>query len=356
MNRNLLISIILFFSWTFSFSLLNLLLIFFIKDNFKIKSRNIFFIVLSISLFCFINLIIGFDNASILNEGSSSLQLYIPYLSLLIFALLIGQNLNNEIFKYLILFTAFECFIIFIQFISGSTGFFYNSYEMNNEVSDLIYYRRPNGLSTNSSIVGQKILVSIWFLINTKFINFKYKKIIYLLLILGLVLTFNRTVILTLVISFFVFTKKVSKRIKFYSLIIVTIISTLFSNFFINQFLRGSVELNLEEFTRYKVFNSGLEFISNNPIFGNYSVKYFYEYGGRLFHLHNSYLQTLSSNGIPISILVLFLIIVLLKKRNTFLLPFLIYSIFQYGLFWGLSILDILIFYKNEKNHKIHPK
>lgn len=353
MNRNLLYAIFLFLSWTFSYSLGNLMLVVIIlyKNKWKTQANQINYLLIFLSILSFINIIIGFNTEKLLNENSSNLQLFIPYLSLLIGAYIIGNQLNYHIIKYLIYFTSFECIIIGGQFLLGATGFWYNSYEINDFIPDLLYYRRPNGFSTNSSVVAQKLLISIWFLMSSKKLVWKKNKSLLAILCLGLVLTFNRTVILTLILSYFLYSNSFRLKHKIITAIFITLFSLLFINTIKFQLFRGSNEVQLESFSRYSIFENGLRYISNHPYLGNNSIKYFYEENERQYHLHNSYLQTAASNGLPIFIGLIYLLGLLFKKRNFFIFPLIIYSIFQFGIFWGLSFLDIALFY-NEKNDK----
>jgi O-antigen ligase len=65
----------------------------------------------------------------------------------------------------------------------------------------------------------------------------------------------------------------------------------------------------------------------------------------KLIHAHNSFLQLLASNGIIISFLFLGILFFIWTKKNLLLLiPILLYSCFQYGIFWGFSLLDVFFF------------
>lgn len=353
MNKNLFIAICLFLSWTFSFSLGNLIvvLLVIVKTNWRIPRENLSYLIIVLSILCLINIFLGLSSDKLINDGSSRLQLFIPYLSLLLGSYLIGSHLNSHVIKYIIYLTAIECVVILIQYSLGETGFWYNSYIKNETNGDLLYYSRPNGFSTNSSVVAQKLLVSIWFLILSKTFTYKQNKFIFILLIFGLILTFNRTVFLALFLSYFLFSRGIRLKYKIISGFLVLAFFALFFSSIKSQFLRGSDEVQLESFSRYTIFQNGLNYISENPYFGNNSIKYFYEENDRKFHLHNSYLEAAASNGIPIFLLLMYMIVRLLKRRNVFVPPLLVYSLFQFGILWGISFLDIALFY-NEENDK----
>ena len=351
MSKNFVIALILMLTWTFSFSLGNLLIVVFIikEQNWKIETNRITLILILISVLSLINIFIGFNSQKVLNEGSSSLQLVIPYLSLLLGAYVIGNYINTQVIKYIIYFTAIECIVILIQYLTGVTGFWYNSYEKNEILGELLYYSRPNGFSTNSSVVAQKLLISIWCLIRSKFISWKDNKVIFCILLIGLILTFNRTVFLAIGVSYFLVSGGLKLKYKIAAFLALILLLIVFINPIKNQFNRGSDDVNIESLTRYSVYYNGINFIADNPLFGNHSIKYFYEENDRRFHLHNSYLQTAASNGLPIFLLVMYIVLILKKRKHLFIVPILIYSFLQFGILWGIGFLDIVLFFNKNK-------
>jgi len=65
----------------------------------------------------------------------------------------------------------------------------------------------------------------------------------------------------------------------------------------------------------------------------------------KLIHAHNSFLQLIATNGLFISLLFLCIIWMIWTKKNfLFLIPILVFSTFQYGIFWGFSLLDLFFF------------
>ncbi|MBU2018184.1 MAG: O-antigen ligase family protein [Bacteroidetes bacterium] len=60
-------------------------------------------------------------------------------------------------------------------------------------------------------------------------------------------------------------------------------------------------------------------------------------------HAHNSFIELLCSNGLIIFMLYLFLYFSLWRKCNVIAITcILVYSMFQYGIFWGYSFLDVV--------------
>jgi hypothetical protein len=62
-----------------------------------------------------------------------------------------------------------------------------------------------------------------------------------------------------------------------------------------------------------------------------------------LIHAHNSFLEFIASNGIVISLLFFAFLFLIWKKKNILLImAILFFCLFQYGIFWGYSILDVI--------------
>ena len=96
------------------------------------------------------------------------------------------------------------------------------------------------------------------------------------------------------------------------------------------------------------IYKKNILFIKKHYLFGNNSHKHkvYLKAYNTYEHAHNSFLEFASNNGIIISIL-WFLFILRNINRNNFiyLLAILILSMTQYGIFWGISLLDIIFIY-----------
>ena len=102
---------------------------------------------------------------------------------------------------------------------------------------------------------------------------------------------------------------------------------------------------------RTLIWMNYIQFIGEHKWFGFGSDKLLFkaidqdEKKIKLIHAHNSFLQLLASNGIIISFLFLGILFFIWTKKNLLLLiPILLYSCFQYGIFWGFSLLDVFFF------------
>jgi len=96
---------------------------------------------------------------------------------------------------------------------------------------------------------------------------------------------------------------------------------------------------------RIEIWQKNREFIKHNFFWGNNSYKYYINYYGAKAHAHNSYLQILATHGVAIFFLYLLLVFRNIRKDNyIYVIPILIYSLSQYGIFWGFSLTDIVLF------------
>ena len=325
--------------------------------------RN-YLIILIIIILGFTNTFIGYYFSNIGNK------LIIPYTTGMLFAYFIAKNLSKKDFKVLIILTLIEVVIAIIEYIIGVNTFFTCNpfYEHFNSENKLLYFSRPLGLSSNSSFLALKILISI--LLTERFGLFKrFRWIVYVLFFSGIVLTFSRTVIISVSIFYFLFFATIffkdfflhplHKMKYFYNYLIIVFIVSFFGIFFLINF--SNVE---DQMTRDgKPILSGREiiwpqfknFIETHPVFGNHSKKLLVNYheNKQVAHAHNSYLETLASQGIIIFIFFLLLILLNLSVENfIFVFTLLIYSLTQYGVFWGISLTDIILFsFFQPKNH-----
>ncbi len=325
--------------------------------------RN-YLIILTIIVLGFVNLLIGSGFSIAKNE------LMIPYTTGMIFAYFIAKNLSKKDFEVLVILILIEVVVAIIEYIVGVNTFFtWNPfYEHFDPENKLLYFSRPLGLSSNSSLLALKALISI--LLIERFGLFKrFKWVAYGFLFSAFVLTFSRTVIFSVLIFYFLlfvstflkdsFLHPLYKIKYFYNYFIIIFIIFFLGVFFLINF--SNVE---NQMTRNgKPILSGREmiwpqfknFIEAHPVFGNHSKKLLVDYheSEQVAHAHNSYLETLASQGIIIFGFFLLLIFLNLSVENfIFIFVLLIYSLTQYGVFWGISLTDIILFaFFQPKNH-----
>lgn len=300
----------------------------------------IIWLIITLSFF---NKLIGFNQAS-------SIVDIIPetFLMLLMYAL--ARAFNERMVRIFVIFVLFEVGVVCLEYYLNINSFMPNLRQEFVE-SELLYDKRPYGLSSNTSIIALKIFLSIILLFWFKpFKNKKIALVSMVILMIGMLLTFNRTAILSLVTFFMFFysrNMKFNRKIKF--LLILFLITSIFFvikyyDIILVQLTRGREGSSVFS-GRFQIWEEFYDFFKSNFWFGNNSYKYYVDYHGRVAHAHSSFLQIFTTHGVIISVLFLLLVFRNLRKDNyIFVIPILIYSIAQYGVFWGFSIMDIVLY------------
>ena len=173
--------------------------------------------------------------------------------------------------------------------------------------TDILCYNKVYGLSAVTSVFAQKVMIGILLLY---FLQIKkYKYFFLVALILGLVITFNRTAIVAslffLGMQAFKNIKHVKWEYKFLMLSLGIGLSVIILNnteLILSQFFRGKsgVDYSGRDF----VFERFISFIEDNLLFGNFVEKVWIEISvGRVYHADNSYLETLASLGLILTIM-----------------------------------------------------
>lgn len=295
--------------------------------------------------------------------GDVALKYIIPYSFYMIVSYFFAINANKRILKIFVFFVSIEILVGILEFYLGVHSIFSNiekalSGEAPFGAKGLLYYSRVAGLSSNSSVLAMKILGSLMIVYFLRVQNKKKKIALYIFLALGLTITFTRSVILAAVLFIIIANLKYVASIiikaltgkskwKYISIFFVSIVGVVIAhNKFlqiINQLNRGRSGTDLSG--RDLIFSKFNEFISNNFWFGNGSYKLWINVENKLRHAHNVYLQTLSTNGIIITILFFLFIVININKQNIkYVFPILILSLFQYAIFWGISSFDLIFF------------
>ncbi|MBN2664062.1 MAG: O-antigen ligase family protein [Bacteroidales bacterium] len=327
--------------------------IFFIdfKQNRVIIANKNLLIIFAIILFSSIN------NLFFLDESKT---LY-PYYLLLIATFALAKTITKHHLKVIIFLIAFEVFVGIAEFALNTNTFFSGLTENSVQEGGLMYYRRVFGLSSNSSSFAYKMVVA---LVLIDFLKIKSIKIrfVQLLLLIGVVLSFNRTVLVTVLFYYgisvavfylFAVNEFLSNKLKLTSLlktiffsifiIILLVVVAIKIQGLISQFTRDTGKIELAG--RDLIWSNYLNFIREHFWFGNGSFKFYTIYGGKPVHAHNAYMQVWATNGIFISLLYYWLIFRNLRKDNwIFMSVFLVYSLTQYGIFWGISLADIILY------------
>ncbi len=173
-------------------------------------------------------------------------------------------------------------------------------------------------------------------------------------MIIGLFITFNRTYILAamliLISLYYKIYIKTSKYKLLYYICITILFVIIITNYFAifeMQFLRDSStnDINHISAERDIIYVYYWNYFVNHWCCGNGSVKYWVELlPGMYYHGHNSFLMTLASNGLFISLLYFYLFRFTTRRTLIPILGLIFSSLTQYTIFWGISFIDILLF------------
>lgn len=307
----------------------------------------IIFLVLVLSSIIFI---VGYQYAD--NEDSGSiLSRYMPYTFLIAGTFYFSKLLNENSLKVLFYLLIMEIIVGIMEYLLGIPYIFVPGI-INGETeygsNDLLYFNRVYGLSSSISVFAQKVLVSLLLLHYLKFKRIFFR-IFFVIIVLGFLVSFNRTAIVSAISFLAIYYIRVLNRkaivIYFLASVPVVLVVMKYWENILYQFFRGKEDLDYS--SRDNIFEYYVNFIVNNPVFGNYCQKLWYSPdSSQRFHAHNTYLQTISSLGLLVTLFLFLLIVVLILKKKSllFVFPFLVYSLFQYGFFWGVSFLDVIFF------------
>lgn len=302
----------------------------------------IFILMTSVIIF-----LVGFVEK--LNPISNSSNLYIPYTFFIITSIFFSRYINRSVLVIIFILIVLEAFVGFLEYYLNTPYLI----EPHNYVEDknfgaqnILYHHRVYGLSNTISIFSQKFFIGIMLL---SFLNITRFKNVYLcIFLLGLLVTFNRTAIIAS--SCFIFLDWIVKQRKkeflknYFLWGPIFVLGIFFYKDILHQFYRGGSNIDLSG--RDFIFIEYINYIKNNLFLGNFVRKYWILIDGRILHAHNSYLETLASMGLILSVcLFYYFYSVITKNILVYIIPILLYSVFQYGILWGVSLLDIIFFY-----------
>lgn len=280
----------------------------------------------------------------------------IPYVLLLPLIFVVAYALDQRDIKWLMFLTVVEALVGLYEYAIGVNTILPWGISKEIGVSDFMYNNKVNGLSDGSSSYTIKLLAGLVLINKWRILirNYQYY-IINTILIVAIIMCFSRTVLIVAVLfeillyfrtvyKYFTARGHVMRKLIYISAGVLGIacIALIFYNLWdsiIFQLFRGKEGIELSG--RENIWQFYINFIRENMFFGNGSFKLLEPVEGN--HAHNSYLQLLANNGLFLALLFVFpLIFILRKKDYIYVLPFLLVSTAQYGLFWGFSYLDVV--------------
>lgn len=319
---------------------------------------------MSLALLFFMSVLSIINNyIYIINVGETP---SLPYIPAIVISFFLVKFINHDMLKIVLIFIFIELMFAGYEYSLGVSSIFKNNPNYFEFSREALYYRKVSGLSGSSSVLSYKFLVGL-FIVRLLNVGNALKLLLYFMLSCGIIFSFNRTVVLTGVMFFIIvfvsyLVSKKKEIISLFSLLyLIFIVSAFFIpkiiNYLIVQFSRGDVSHGVDLSSRTYIWNKYLDIISSNFFFGTGSYKEFVTisvkgYYNHPFHAHNSILMMLSSHGLIISLLLLVFVLINVNRENfIYIFLFFVYSMTQYGIFWGVSFLDVffLFFLLSEK-------
>ena len=209
------------------------------------------------------------------------------------------------------------------------------------------YYHKVYGLSSNSTPFAFKCLLALILLYYIKeTLSRRFFYCSNVILMIGLIISFSRSAMIATFIFFTMYLFSVYKRIEQrITLIFCYLLGfVVFGPVMLLQFNRGQATLDYSY--RDIIFKKYSDYISNHLVWGNSGVKLHLTIEDKIYHAHNSFVELFASNGMLIgSFFLVILGFCIRKKSIIYIFPVLIFSMFQYGIFWGLSFYDVVFFF-----------
>lgn len=339
-----------------------------------------------------------------------SLRDYYSAFMLLPFLFLIAKDFFTETTKKVIIgFVLLEIFVALFEFLTAQRTLFFQE-EIKSVFSyDSLYKSRVYGFASNSPIFALRIFIALTFIYQVQFKVF-LKVSAYLILLIGILVSFNRTIILISFLYIFLgfirsllpLLKNGIKQVKSVEFIQFSLLLLVFLVSFQIPYLKYSFtkgessektevpdtwkmkenhlvcadqhtiemkdipDLNLPVWmgvsaseSSEKMNTSGrtiiwlnfMNFILEHPLNGNGTHKVSLRILNKkreieYMHAHNSFLQYAATNGLIMLFLMCLLLFLKWNWKNSILIfCIIIYSQLQYGIFWGISLLDIYFIY-----------
>jgi hypothetical protein len=265
----------------------------------------------------------------------------IPYLTMVVAAVLVGIAFDRRDLVVILGLVYVEIAVGLAEFVLGVNTFFAGADRVRWE-TDLLYFKRVFGMSTNSSVYAFKVLVAFMIVM---VLRSEWSRKMWFgalgILSIGFVTSFGRTALMAAALGWLAYYAARNRKMLLIWIATVITVGFVYSAVIFENLTLGR---SGEEFVgeRHEVYAGFLAIITERPLFGNATRKVWLDIGGGLHHAHNSYLELIASNGIVISgVFLMGFYLLLLRGRVIYALPLLVYSLLQYGLFWGLSFHDV---------------
>jgi hypothetical protein len=310
------------------------------------KSMGNLVLVWVFALLAWVNIVLHLGAFDLSRHGSS------PAVVLFALTAMLAPGLRVLAFKVFVVLTCGESAIGVYEYAMGQVALTETQAAMANQElaaeSLVLYGNRVFGLSSNSSILAEKIFLSLLLVVAVPGM-FKRRTLPLLFIATGLFFSFNRTAISSTLL--FVVLLATANRLNWRNVALVFgVIAVIGVNIdtLVFQFTRGSNELSHSELSRLYFWQKALELLMEDPLFGNGSLTFRIEdfVTGLPQHAHNSFLMLFAKHGLLIPLPLVAYILLNLRLTNWRVVAAMFsFSLTQYFVFWNLSVPDIVFFY-----------
>jgi len=324
--------------------------------NRTMKPRADILLIFIFTLLAFFNILFHHNEFDFSRHSSSLAVILIPMVAIL------APRLQDTSLKTFVILTCFEIVVGIYEIYIGQIALTITQNDLTelriNSDSMLLYDKSVLGLSNNSSVLAVKIFLSFLLLSAVPGI-FKSRLVPLFFLIVGLVITFNRTAIIAsafLFILVVVVRKDNLKKLPMILAVGLILGLLIFMNFEIikYQFTRGTGGLTNSELSRLYYWQQAVSLLLENPLLGNGSLTFriIDPATETLQHAHNSFLSFTATHGILTSLPFFLYVLLNIGKRNwKFIISAFVFSISQYFIFWNISVSDLILFWLLGSQH-----
>lgn len=351
--KGVLIGVLLYGSTLYfsSNSLLLLPLLLLALDPIRLKGRASLLLVGAFSLLALLNVLFNLGTFDPGRHASSLAVVLIAPVALL------APSIPERALKVFVVATCLEVLVGALEYQMGQVALTAGQAGLSNQELSLdsayLYDLRVFGLSANSSLLAEKVFISILLTLAVPQL-FRRRWLPLVFLALGLYLSFNRTAIACTLLFLLLNLRR--KHFSGWRLVLamsaalagLAAITVNLENLVL-QFTRGNAEeLSHSELSRLYFWAKSLELINESPFFGNGSLTFRVEdfVTGLLQHTHNSFLMLAATHGLIPAALLLGYVAANLNRFNwRVVLAMLAFSLTQYFVFWNLSVPDMIFFW-----------
>lgn len=316
-----------------------------------VRGRTSLLLVGAFSLLALLNVLFNLGEFDPGRHGSSLAVILVVAVALL------APSIPDRALKFFVVATCLEVLVGALEYQMGQVALTAGQVGLSNQELSLdstyIYDLRVFGLSANSSLLAEKIFISILLTLSVPNL-FRRRWLPLTLLALGLYLSFNRTAIACTLLFLLLNIRR--EHLSGWRLVLglATVLGVLVAvaanlEELVLQFTRGNAdELSHSELSRLYFWARSLELINENPFFGNGSLTFRVEdfVTGLPQHTHNSFLMLAATHGLlPAALLLLYVAINVNRFNWRVIVAMLAFSIPQYFVFWNLSVPDMVFFW-----------